>query len=223
MAGRGPRQGHPTLGAQPGSSRPSGSPGLQRQLSHPGHEGQTPIIHKTLGQTPNNPQNLGPVQSVLPQLCFCLKGKKPRSHKPRAFRGKPCRSAGHWGQWQLLLCQARSNPAGIVSLFASLHPVTPFLIRPPKERAGTGMGGFQELLQGDLKANCKSFLNCKGREKKGKKPTHKKPTQQNLVYLSNKIGMQGSKRIKKSDLGNTLWPHTDPDNTQCPLAWKVTC
>lgn len=32
--------------------------------------------------------------------------------------------------------------------------------------------------------------------------------------------MQGSKRIKKPDLGNTLWPHTDPDNTQCPLSWK---
>lgn len=65
------------------------------------------------------------------------------------------------------------------------------------------MGGFEELLQGDLKANCKSFLNCKGIVEirgwgKGEKTVHKKPPQQNLVYLWNKTGDAGIQKNKKA-------------------------
>lgn len=67
--------------------------------------------------------------------------------------------------------------------------MTLFLICPPKERAARGMEGFEELLQTDLKANCKSFLNCKGivevqrRKKMEKNYAQKTPTTETGLFV----------------------------------------
>lgn len=57
-----------------------------RRISR-GSRGSCPHTRKegtNANSSPNNPQNLGAVKSV-PRLCFYLKPKNPRSHRPSAF------------------------------------------------------------------------------------------------------------------------------------------